>query len=338
MALHLLKTINARFFGSKKQAGYGTSRTGRVSAGREAFVLLNDKEKKQKKSLLRKLNVYRDRKSSKALLSYQTSGDRSRGGRTFLLVSCLLMAIGLFLGSNGPLNIKKALEKLDYFKITSISVNGCNETSAEKVRSESGIKINSSILSLDEEAITADVKEQNGWVRSVEIIRKWPDSVVIKIHEYEPHALISLVEGERPGLYYMDKSGEPFVQADSEMELDFPVITGLEKISDEAVRSKRINEALQFLRLIRANNPNLPAQSVSEINIDSEEGLVVYLVEYPFPVFFGHGDIRKKYIRLRKVLEVLYKPGKKGMEIAQVTYIRMDYLTDKVIVGYSESG
>jgi len=172
----------------------------------------------------------------------------------------------------------------------------------------------------------------------VEIVKKWPDKVVLRVQEYEPHALTVVSVDGTPQLHYMDREGEPFVKAEAGMDFDFPVITGLEVLDNETDRKAYLDDALHFLKLIRANNPNLPAQSVSEIHIDPLEGLIIHMVEYPFPVFFGDGDVRKKYIRLRKVLEVLYKPRKKGMEIAQVTYIRMDYLHDKVIVGYSESG
>lgn len=72
--------------------------------------------------------------------------------------------------------------------------------------------------------------------------------------------------------------------------------------------------------------------------MDADEGLILYLVEHPFPIFFGEGDIRRKYVRLRKVLEMLYKPRRTGMDIGRVAYIKMDYLKDKVIVGYGESG
>ena len=99
-----------------------------------------------------------------------------------------------------------------------------------------------------------------------------------------------------------------------------------------------MKEPLDLLRLAGTNNPNLPVQSISELHLDDEEGLVLYLVEHPFPIFFGEGDVRKKYVRLRKVLEMLYKPRRTGMDIGRVAYIKMDYLKDKVIVCYDESG
>ena len=66
--------------------------------------------------------------------------------------------------------------------------------------------------------------------------------------------------------------------------------------------------------------------------------MTLYLVDYPFPIYFGKGEVRTKYSRLKRVLEVLYKETEQGMTIADVAYIRMDYLENKVLVAHSGSG
>ena len=331
------KSIRSLF----KPAGTGkfsARKKGPVDAGRDVFVRLENSEGKKKRSLLRKLNNYRARKINSNRQSYQPPPKTSHWRRRILLVLCLSLAIGLFVKSSGGETVKSFLADLDYFSITTIEVRGCRQTATTKVRRDSGVTINSSLLFLDATSVAGAIKAQVSWIKNVDVMKKWPDKVVIHVQEYEPQALVVMAVDGLPQLYYMDREGEPFVRADVGMDFDFPVITGLDQIVDQGDRRGRLDEALHFLKLIRANNPNLPAQSVSEIHVDPVEGLVIHMVEYPFPVFFGSGDVRKKYVRLRKVLEVLYKPRKKGMEIAQVTYIRMDYLNDKVIVGYSESG
>ncbi len=318
--------------------GFSSRRGGSVDAGRDAFIKLKTSEGKKKRSLLRKLNNYRTRKTNTGRQSYQAPPESSRWGRRLLLVLCLTLAIGLFIKFSGGESVKTFLADLDYFNITTVEVNGCRKTSAAQVRGDSGVAINSSLLFLDGNRVSETIKAQVPWAKNVDVIKKWPDKVIIHIQEYEPQALVVKEVDGLPQLYYMDGDGEPFIRAEVGMDIDFPVITGLNQIEDQSHRAERLSEALYFLKLIRANNPNLPAQSVSEIHVDLKEGLVIHMVEYPFPVFFGSGEVRKKYVRLRKVLEILYKPRKKGMEIAQVTYIRMNYLNDKVIVGYSESG
>ncbi len=318
--------------------GFSSRRGRSVDAGRDAFVKLKTSEGKKKRNLLRKLNNYRTRKSNAEGQSYQAPQKTGRWRRRLLLVVCLTLAIGLFIKSSGGERIKALLADLDYFNITTVEVSGCRKTPAALVRAESGVAINSSLLFLDGSSVAAAIKAQVPWVKNADVLKKWPDKLIIRVQEYEPQALVVKEVDGLSQLYYMDGDGEPFTRAEVGMDIDFPVITGLNDIADSSERAERLSEALHFLKLIRVNNPNLPAQSVSEIHVDPQEGLVIHMVEYPFPVFFGSGEVRKKYVRLRKVLEVLYKPRKKGMEIAQVTYIRMDYLDDKVIVGYSESG
>ncbi len=325
-------------FKEKTTGDYPSRKKRGVDAGRDAFVRLRTSEGKKKRNLLRKLNSYRARRTNVSRQSYQTPQQNSNWSRRLLLVLCLSLAIGLFVKASGYVTVKTFLADLDYFNITTVEVEGCRQTPVAQVRRDSGVAINSSLLFLNAKSVTEAVTSHLPWIKNVDVIKKWPDKVVIRVKEYEPKALMVMMVDGLPQLNYMDSEGVPFIRAEVGMDFDYPVITGLDLIADQNVRTERLGEALRFLELIGANNPNLPAQSVSEIHVDPEEGLVIYMVEYPFPVFFGSGDVRKKYVRLRKVLEVLYKPRKKGMEIAQVTYIRMDYLTDKVIVGYSESG
>ena len=51
-------------------------------------------------------------------------------------------------------------------------------------------------------------------------------------------------------------------------DIDFPVITGLDAINDPEVQKKALAEVLVFLDKINGNNPQLPAQSVSEIHLN----------------------------------------------------------------------
>jgi cell division septal protein FtsQ len=309
-----------------------------IDAGRAAFGRVNDSDKQKKKNLLKKLNLYWSQKKSTSRRGYSESPPKGGWRRKIVLTICLAISVTIFIKVDGLKSSAMLLQNLDYFRITAIDIEGCVNTSELMVRDAAGIAVSTSQFSVDIDKVAADIKKENSWVSSVSISRRWPEKLVVKISEYKPHALITVDRENEAVLHYLDRSGEPFIRTQTGMDLDYPIITGLERERDEAQLSEKLKQPLYFLHLVGANNPNLPAQSVSEIHIDEEEGLVVYLVEYPFPIFLGRDDIRKKYVRLRRILEVLYKPRKMGMDIARVAYIRMDYLKDKVIVGYSESG
>lgn len=316
----------------------GIRNKGRVDVGRDVYVRLNQDEHKQKRNILRKLNVYWRKRKTASLQSYNEADKGNRWRRKFVLVICLAASVGLFIKIDGISYVSGIFKNLDYFRISSITINGCVKASPVKVRSSSGIQVSSSLLTVDSAAVAQAIKAENKWVETVDVIKQWPDKVVLQIGEFVPYALLAVGVEEHASLFYLDQKGEAFAPVEGGMELDYPVITGLEQVTDSVKRAELLTESLHFLRLVRGNDPNLPAQSVSEIHLSSDKGMIVHLVEHPFPIFYGSGEVRKRYIRLKKVLEVLYRPRKTGMDIARVTYIKMDYLTNKVIVGYRDSG
>lgn len=326
--LERLKTI----FGSKKKNRFSAPG---VETGRGTFRF-DEREKRQRESLLKKLNQYWSRKSDNRQQSYQTD-QKSTIWRKLLLFICLVCTVFLFQQSGGIGLFGILLQDLDYFKLTSIRVEGCYNSTPGEIRKASGINISSSIFSADQQVITENVKKESLWINRVVVARQWPDTVILKVEEYKPYALIAVSDNSRAALYYLDRNGNTFIKTDYGMDLDFPVITGLENETDPDSAEEQLEAPLNLLKLVGSNNPNLPIQSISEVHIDAEDGMIIYLVEHPFPIFFGNDEIRQKYFRLRKVLEMLYKPRKTGMDIGRVAYIKMDYLQDKVIVGYSES-
>lgn len=226
---------------------------------------------------------------------------------------------------------------LDYFKITKIEVSGCDKTTPAELKELGGVRYQQSLVDVDLEALTAKLKGHK-WISDVVVTRAWPDELFIAVTEYTPQAIINLVDEGQKRFYYLDKKGVPFSPVFPGQDVDYPVITGLDEVKSASGHEEVLGEILAFLKLARRNNPNLPAQSISEIHVDAVEGLVIYLVEHPFPIYFGRGEVRGKYIKLWKVLENLYRRDKYGKQIEQIAYIRMDYQKNKVLVAQSGSG
>ena len=147
-----------------------------------------------------------------------------------------------------------------------------------------------------------------------------------------------IVEGTEEPLKYMDSAGVVFAPVAAGQELDLPVITGLDAFNTNEEKQQMIDSATSFLRLAKRNNPNLPAQNVSEIHFTVNGELVLYLVKHPFPIYFGKEGIKRKYYQLRKVLEVLYRKQNGSAMIEKVAYIRMNYQDNKVLVVQKYAG
>ncbi|KAB2889189.1 MAG: FtsQ-type POTRA domain-containing protein [Desulfobulbaceae bacterium] len=225
------------------------------------------------------------------------------------------------------------------FQLRQVTFSGCSATREDMLARQAGLVLyQTNLLRLDLSEVEKKIAI-NPWVSSVTVERDWPSALVVRVSEHVPFALVN-DQGEKKGLglSYMDREGRIFFEVATGMDTDLPVITGLERIKEEGRRKEILDDILGFLRQTQKNDPNLPTQAVSEIHVNLDGELVVFLVEYPFPIFFGRGKAETKYNRLVKVLEVLYKKHENEMQISRVEYIRMDYLEDKVLVAQSGSG
>ena len=206
-------------------------------------------------------------------------------------------------------------------------------TSTEQISALSGVDIHSNLLAVDVAQVES-VLESHPWIAGAEVIRDWPNRLLIILQEKNPVALLN----RESGLFYLDNEGGIIAAVNPSQELDFPVITGLENFQFNTVPSRTIPEPLlevyAFLKLANRNNPILPEQNISEIHIAETGELVLYLLDRPFPIYLGSdGKISTRYYRLVKVLKDLYKT----QEFSEVSYIRLDYQKDTILVGKLES-
>lgn len=262
---------------------------------------------------------------------------RKAGQRALVMLLCLAVIGGIGLLYSQGNWIDNLFSQIGYFEVgDNVVINGCHVTTPDQIRELGAIRYHTNLFDVNPAKMAA-VLVKHPWISSAKIQKVWPNKLVINIVEHVPEALIVLKRHGSEELYYMDAKGIPFVAVKPGQDLDFPVMTGLDRIKGADRRQEILHDAMLFLKLVGRNNPNLPSQSVSEIHFDATHGMTIYLVEYPFPIYFGLGGVARKYRQLEKVLGVLYKPHRDGMQITQVKYIRMDYLTNKVLVAQTGS-
>jgi cell division protein FtsQ len=264
----------------------------------------------------------------------------SRKGQYARFGGALLVILAVpFLWMNGGGEIvRHGLQSFTAFKIDKVEVVGCTTVSKEKIIEASGIVLHqTSLLALDSADIVARLASVP-WVAKAEVKKNWLTEVQITIEENAPIALFHDASAEGGQLKYLDNNGVAFSAVSPGAPLDFPVVTGLAEVKDPQVKEKALAEVLIFLRKVRGNDPHLPIQSVSEIHVAKSGDLVVYLVEYPFPIFFGSGNTKQKYSRLIQVLRALYKKPNSRELLLQIGYIQMDYMNDRVLMVERGSG
>ncbi|MCI5192002.1 MAG: FtsQ-type POTRA domain-containing protein [Candidatus Electrothrix sp. AU1_5] len=248
----------------------------------------------------------------------------------FLLILVMLCAVTVRLG-------KRVLEHSDAFALRQVAIQGNRMLTETQIRTLAAIQYGKQLFSITPEEVEERIC-QDAWVEQVEVERAWPDTLLIKVFEHRPLAMIN-IEGKHSGLYYLGYDETLFAQVEPSQDIDYPVITGfvLPAGRDTAsaldlTKDTVTKDARTFLHVAARGNPILPLQSISEIHIDAERGIIVYLVEHPFPIYVGYGNVEKRYYQLVVLLERFYRKK----EIEGIKEIRMDYHEGRILVARSE--
>jgi len=282
------------------------------------------------KNILRRKNY-----SEKNMYSSQPKTKTSSKVGRYVVMATVLLSFFVFGGAD---LILKRFQGIEYFKVTDIAISGESVLSKTEVRTITGIIAHQTSLLGLKTVELEDKLRSNSWVSSAEVRRNWPSGIEIDIIENRPLALLHINTAKGTELKYIDKKGRAFLSLIPGGKVDYPIVTGLSELDDKVMKSAALKEVLIFLNKAKRNDPHLPVQSLSEVHVTKEGDLVVYLVEYPFPIFFGNGNTKRKYGRLVEVLKALYKKEKGKDLISEVEYIQMDYLQDKVLVAQSGQG
>jgi cell division protein FtsQ len=245
---------------------------------------------------------------------------------SFLLLALLLCTTFL------AREIYDKLSHSVFFQITAIKIEGNRMTSKEQIAALSRVDIHSNLLAINTSEVKA-LLESHPWIAGADVIRDWPNRLVITVMEKKPVALLS----RDSGLFYLDNKGMIIAAAGPSQELDFPVITGLEDFPFKPADDKQVPESLKqimdLLKLAGRNNTILPEQNISQVHVSKNGELVLYLLERAFPIYLGReGEMSTKYYRLVKVLRDLYK----SKEFSEVSYIKFNYQEDTILVGKGE--
>ena len=223
------------------------------------------------------------------------------------------------------------LARSDIFTVSALAVQGNRMASEQQILDKGGLQRGVNLLFLDCEQVEGLILG-HPWVEQATVKRQWPSTVLVQVRERQPLALVNLERQGRRQLYYVDSKGEVFAPATPSRDLDFPVLTGQIATTEEGIM--RIGEdslaalALDFLNLAAKGNQVLPSQGISEVHVSPEKGIIVYLIDHPFPIYMGKEKVRTRFNLLVRVLAQLYQKDK----VQEIAEIRMDYAEDKILV------
>ncbi len=233
---------------------------------------------------------------------------------------CIASGSGFLLASGALLTAQMLLES-GCFGVKQVRVEHQVRVSKGDILDASDIEIGDSLFDLELHMIGRKIEER-AWIARAEVERSFPDQVVIRVVEREARAIIDL-----DYLYYVDRAGEVFKMLDAGDELDYPVITGIDRqylLDNPDKTQDSVNLALQLMDALESRTLfNL--DDISEIHFEEQEGLVMHTRIGGVPVRMGKQGFDTKLNRLESIYDDL-EP-----RLMALKYIDLN-VTDRVIV------
>ncbi len=159
----------------------------------------------------------------------------------------------------------------DQLYVERIEFVGASRAQAAELRHLADVKNGVTVWGVDLEKISQGV-QRHPWVSSVRAERRLPGTVVVRVEEHVPVALLAW--GSE--LYYVDASGRPFLRAHTH-DLDYPVLTGvgpqLELTHPELPRLV-LHDALWLMGELDARGI-LTRDRISEIGFSKTRGFTI---------------------------------------------------------------
>ncbi|HHV72715.1 MAG TPA: FtsQ-type POTRA domain-containing protein [Clostridia bacterium] len=180
----------------------------------------------------------------------------------FLLIGlALLIAITVF-----------AFLQSDYFSVAEIRISGNKLIQTEQLLVESQIVKGMNIFRVNLEK-TSRILNENPRIKQVNLSRILPNIISIEVEERTPIALIP--QGDE----FLELDGEGVVLAKGEevSSYNLPIITGL--LVKEGTNFKiEDSDLIQLLEAFSNLSPE-ELKEISEVNISSKEGLLLYTID-----------------------------------------------------------
>jgi cell division protein FtsQ len=223
---------------------------------------------------------------------------RRIAGGLVLLASGVAVLAGAALGAGWVLRSPR-------FAVASVEVTGQSRMTRREIVAAAGIRPGVNLLAFDTRDVVARL-EALPLVRRAEVIRSFPDRVIVVVEERRPFALV-----HAGGLHWIDDEGVDLGLESRAVALGAPVLIGLGPDDLGGGRhgsaSDRAALGISLLRLLLRAQSSLLGQ-ISEIDVSRAEGPVLYTVD-GVEVRLGKADWEARLGRLQGVLAQLGASG-----------------------------
>jgi cell division septal protein FtsQ len=198
------------------------------------------------------------------------------------------------------------------FALKSIEVAGTVHTPRASIDDVTKAYAGTNLFRLDIARLQHDLGRL-AWVSRVEIEKKLPDTLRIRVVERAPVALLQ----SGASLQYVDEHGVAFAQLSPSIgDSDLPVIRD--------ASGAELLRAVALVRALRSRDPQVFSR-ISEVRPIAPRGFVLFDRELGAPVFANDDDLSAKWRDLYAIARA-EQLGRRGIEYADLRF------TDRVVI------
>ncbi|MGD8385955.1 MAG: cell division protein FtsQ/DivIB [Desulfobacteraceae bacterium] len=229
------------------------------------------------------------------------------------LLVCLMMISVLFLAGY------QYLVNSPYIRLERVAITGVDDDIKRELLELSGLRSGVSLLEVNLRELRQNL-ERHPWVRSLDLEKRYPHTLVMKAHREEPRAVVSM-----DGLFYMNREGEMFKEVGVSEPVDYPVITGA--LENEEERKISLRLAAHILNVLEGCEEPWMREEIAEVHLQSGGNVSLYFRSLPAIVEVGARDLERKLDELSRVVDHL----KETRQVQQVMGINLHYRDGAVV-------
>ena len=206
-----------------------------------------------------------------------------------------------------------------YIQLEEIVVTGVDGPMKEQLLDRAELGPGASLLGLDLGKLRKEM-EQNPWIQTVRLEKQFPHTLIIEVIQEEPWAVAAMGD-----LYYVNRSGKIFVEAEQGITLDYPLITGLGADAEE--REEQLRWAAHVLEILESEKRPWSFKDVSEVYVEGDGKVFLYFTSLPVAIQVMAEEIGERMGDLKRVVEHLNESGR----IHLVNGINLNYREGAVV-------
>jgi len=211
--------------------------------------------------------------------------------------------------------IERHLHTSSSFAIRNVEVTGNSQLTTERVMQAAGLSLGQNVFAVGPDAAQRRLLEEP-WIESALVRRRLPATFSIEVRERRAVALLST----NAEMYLVSDEGLVIKSLAVSDPYDLPVISGIDpdlRVQDEHARENALVGAVSLLHDYQ-DAGLWRREPVSEVHIENDGSLSLYVGADATYVRLGKAPFRQKLERLRQVLSRL------SQDKARAVYVYLD--------------